>query len=97
MKIFSRAIEKQLHEASRYFSALVLSGPRRAGKTFLLRRAFPKASCHLLEDPDVLVRIKADPRGWLEEIKTPAIIDEVQNALELFSGSSAETVGQSFG
>ena len=70
--------------AARNFGAVVLTGPRRAGKTFLLQHAFPRASYHLLEDPDVLARVKADPRGWLESVKTPAIIDEIQNAPELF-------------
>ncbi len=64
---------------------MVLTGPRRSGKTFLLRKTFPGGSYHLLEDPDVLARVKNDPRGWLDELKTPAIIDEIQNAPELFA------------
>jgi hypothetical protein len=69
---------------ARQFPAVILSGPRRAGKTFLLQHSFPKASYHLLEDPDVLGRVKADPRGWLDELRLPALIDEIQNAPELF-------------
>jgi uncharacterized protein len=85
MKVFQRELQKPLSQAAKHFGAVILSGPRRAGKTFLLRKTFPNASYHLLEDPDVLERVKSDPRGWLDEIETPAIIDEIQNAPELFS------------
>jgi predicted AAA+ superfamily ATPase len=64
---------------------VVLTGPRRAGKTLLLRRLFPKASYFLLEDPDVVARLRADPQGFLDAAKTPAILDEVQHVPEVFA------------
>src|SRR5205823_12262639 len=67
-----------------HFNALILTGPRRAGKTHLLRATFPKARYQLLESPDILGRVRDDPRGWLETLTTPVILDEVQNAPELF-------------
>lgn len=85
MKIYNRDIESHLKSAIKHFPAIVLSGPRRSGKTFLLKKLFPKASYYLLEDPDLLMRIKADPNSWLEAITTPAIIDEIQNIPELFN------------
>jgi len=83
MTTYRREIAPSLREAARHFGALVVTGPRRAGKTFLLRHTFPKDSYHLLEDPDLLGRVQADPRGWLDEVKTPAILDEIQNVPEL--------------
>jgi uncharacterized protein len=83
MKIFSRDLMPRLRAAARAFPALVLTGPRRAGKTHCLTHCFPHASYHLLEDPDVLAQVRGDPRGWLEGLATPAIIDEIQNAPEL--------------
>ncbi len=83
MKYVARELESQLAKASKQFPSVIVSGPRRAGKTFLLEHAFPRVSYQLLEDPDVLARVMSDPRGWLDELKTPVIIDEIQNAPEL--------------
>jgi predicted AAA+ superfamily ATPase len=64
---------------------VVVTGPRRAGKTSLLRHLVPRASYHLFEDPDVVARFRADPRGFLDGVTTPALLDEVQNVPEIFA------------
>jgi hypothetical protein len=46
---------------------------------------FPRASYFLLEDPDMVACFRADPQGFLDAVKTPAILDEVQNVPEIFS------------
>ena len=78
-----RELGGQLQRAARAFAAVVLTGPRRSGKTCLLRHTFPQASYHLLEDPDVIARVRSDPRGWLADVRTPAILDEVQHVPEI--------------
>ena len=85
MKYIHRKLEQQVVQAARHFPAVVVTGPRRAGKTVLLRRLFPKASYFLLEDPDVVARLRADPQGFLDALKTPVILDEVQNVPEVFA------------
>jgi len=85
MRYVSRSIEKELRHASRAFPALLVTGPRRAGKTTLLKRIFPKASYYLLEDPDAIARVRADPRSFLEEMKPPVILDEIQHVPELLN------------
>ncbi len=85
MRYVSRELEKQVARAARAFPAVVLTGPRRAGKTSLLRRLFRNASYYLLEDPDVVARFRADPQGFLDAVETPAILDEVQNVPEVFA------------
>jgi uncharacterized protein len=75
----------QIRMAAKAFAAVVLTGPRRCGKTYLLRAGLRGAQYVLLEDPDVLARVKADPRSFLDGLALPVIIDEIQHAPELFA------------
>jgi predicted AAA+ superfamily ATPase len=85
MRYVRRHLEVQIRKAVKSFPAVILTGPRRSGKTWLLRQLFPKASYFLLEDPDIVARLRADPQGFLDAVKTPAILDEVQNVPEVFA------------
>lgn len=85
MRAVHRTLTATLQRAARAFGAVILIGPRRTGKTFALRRVFPRASYVLFEDPDVVARFRADPRSFLDEVALPAIFDEVQNVPEIFS------------
>jgi predicted AAA+ superfamily ATPase len=80
-----RVLEETVRQAMRAFPAIVLTGPRRAGKTTLLRQMLPEASYVLLEDPDIQSRIRVDPRSLLEALRPPVILDEIQNAPQLFN------------
>lgn len=83
--VIGRTLAPQLAAAARAFPAVLLTGPRRAGKTTLLRSVFPRAGYYLLEDPDLVGRVKADPRGFLDGLAPPVILDEIQNAPELLA------------
>ncbi len=83
MRYLSRKLSAVLLAAAKHFPAIVMTGPRRAGKTTLLRHLFPKARYVLLEDPDVQVRVRSDPRSFIEGLRPPVVFDEIQNAPEL--------------
>jgi predicted AAA+ superfamily ATPase len=81
-----RVLSKTLMKAVKTFPALVVTGPRQSGKTTLLRSLFGKTHRYVsLENPDVRVRAKEDPNGFLENNKPPLIIDEIQYVPELLS------------
>src|SRR2546430_9595002 len=85
MRYIPRKLADVLRQATRHFPAVVLTGPRRAGKTTLLRELFPAAQYVLLEDPDIQGRVRSDPRAFIEGIRPPVIFDEIQNAPELLN------------
>jgi len=85
MRYIARQLAPVLLAASRHFPAVVVTGPRRAGKTTLLRKLFPKARYVLLEDPDIQARVRSDPRAFLEDLQPPVVFDEIQNAPELLA------------
>lgn len=74
-----------LLEMAKQTPVVTVTGPRQAGKTTLVRRAFPKARYVNLEAPDIRRAALTDPRRFLRELEQGAIIDEVQNAPELLS------------
>lgn len=85
MPYIARELEATVSKAARAFPAVVVTGPRRAGKTTLLRQLFPKAAYRLLEDPALVAAARADPRGFLDALALPVILDEIQNVPELLN------------
>jgi len=85
MKYIRRTQEKEIRRAAKAFPATILTGPRRSGKTTLLRHCFPNATYVLLEEPDIIDRVQNDPRSFLEELERPVILDEIQNTPELLN------------
>jgi uncharacterized protein len=85
MRYLPRLIAGQIEKAAKGFAALVLTGPRRAGKTTVLRRTFPEARYQLLEDPETVARVRSDPAAFLDDLRPPVILDEIQNAPELLA------------
>jgi len=83
--VIPRKIGSFLQTALRRFPSVVVTGPRRAGKTTLLRSALPRAQYVLLEDPDIQDRVRSDPRAFLESLRPPVILDEIQNTPHLLN------------
>src|SRR6201982_2039085 len=85
MPYISRNLDNVARQAARHFPAGVITGHRRSGKMSLLLRLLPKSRVVRLEDPDIQGRIRSDPRTFLEELRPPVLLDEIQNAPELLS------------
>jgi predicted AAA+ superfamily ATPase len=81
--MIARQIAPILLSALRRFPAVVITGPRRVGKTTLLRTVLPHAQYVLLEDPDIQDRVRRDPRAFIESLRPPVIFDEIQNTPQL--------------
>lgn len=82
---FRRTSEALLLEALRTAPVAVVTGPRQAGKSTLLRHALPGWHMVSLEDPDLREFARNDPRGFLRQNAAPLIIDEAQYVPALFS------------
>ncbi|MDE0513315.1 MAG: ATP-binding protein [Gammaproteobacteria bacterium] len=67
------------------FRVVSLTGPRQAGKTTLCKLAFPEYRYVSLEDPDMRVYARDDPRAFLNEYRSKVIIDEAQRVPEILS------------
>lgn len=80
-----RLLEKNLKEAIRYFPAVFVGGPRRSGKTTLVKKILKNYRYVLLDELDIRAFANDDPKGFLDVYSPPVIIDEIQNAPHLLS------------
>lgn len=75
--MFKRWIELKTQK-----SCLIL-GPRRCGKTTLLKTQFPDYNYVTLDDFDAFNWSKNDPKGFITQLGRRAVIDEIQRNPEL--------------
>ena len=82
-----REIADLLLRLFRQYPFVSVTGPRQSGKATLCRSVFDAAEVGYisLDALDVRERAERDPRGFLRDLGTPAVIDEVQHAPALFS------------
>ena len=89
MEYISRHMENRIMELSKSYSAILLTGPRQAGKTTMLRALAEKENIGReyvsLDDLNTRDMAKNDPALFLQLHKPPVLIDEVQYAPELFT------------
>lgn len=85
LEYFRRSAEALIGDALRAAPVAVVTGPRQAGKSTLLRRALSDWTMVSLEDPDMREFAREDPRGFLRQYPAPLIIDEAQYVPALFS------------
>jgi len=80
-----RALTPRLLAAARTFPVVTVTGPRQSGKTTLCRAVFPDKAYVSLEAPDIREYATTDPRGFLGDHRSGAILDEIQRVPELLS------------
>ena len=89
MEYIVRHMENRILELSKSYSAILITGPRQAGKTTMLRRLMEKENRGreyvTLDDLRERDMAKNDPALFMQMHRPPVLIDEVQYAPELFT------------
>ena len=80
-----RALTEETFETAKEFKIVCVIGPRQSGKTTLCKQLFIEKAYVNLEDPDVLLFAKTNPKTFLAKYPKGAIFDEVQRIPELFN------------
>jgi len=83
--MIERTLTTKMISLAQKFQVITLTGPRQSGKTTLVRAAFSSLPYVSLEEPDIRQIALTDPRGFLSNYPAGAVLDEIQNAPELFS------------
>jgi predicted AAA+ superfamily ATPase len=81
---YPRTIASKLLELARFFPTIVVSGARQSGKTFLVKKMFPRHHYVSLDLPSVAEQAERSAPAFLREHPQPVVIDEVQYAPGLF-------------
>ncbi len=77
---FARKIQAWLLQALQQFPVCLMTGPRQAGKSTLLKNALQGYRYVTLDDPLIKALANDDPELFLSRYSPPLIIDEIQYA-----------------
>ena len=79
-----RTLEKFLIKANAQFPVILVTGPRRVGKTTILQHLCSKDRAYIsLDDPGIALLARQEPALFLQRFTPPVLIDEIQYAPEL--------------
>ena len=84
MNYHVRTIEQEIKDSFEFSKAILVVGARQVGKTTLLRHLFPDIRVITFDPVLDAMQARSSPDLFLDSIKTPVILDEVQYAPELF-------------
>lgn len=83
--MIARTITRELLELTTEYPVVTILGPRQAGKTTLARTALPSYTYSNLEIPETRELALTDPKAYLAQFPSSAILDEIQHAPQLLS------------
>jgi predicted AAA+ superfamily ATPase len=83
--LIKRQLITHVRNAATYYPIVSVAGPRQAGKSTMLKQAFPDYQYVSMEDPDIYALATTDARGFFDRYSEGAIIDEAQKVPNLFS------------
>lgn len=81
----NRHAEESVRKLSSMFGAVLVTGPRQAGKTTMLKKVAEKANYVTLDDPLLLAAATEQSGTFFKDNPPPVFIDEIQYAPQLFS------------
>jgi uncharacterized protein len=82
--LVERSASSHLAELARRFPVIFVTGARQVGKTTLLTHHLPNAQYLTLDDPAVAEHAEGAPASFIDSLRTPSILDEVQYAPSIF-------------
>ena len=83
--LIKRQLITHVRNAATYYPIVSVAGPRQAGKSTMLKQAFPDYQYVSMEDPDIYALATTDARGFFDRYSEGVIIDEAQKVPNLFS------------
>lgn len=85
MNYKKRTVESAISELFDVFPIVVITGPRQAGKSTMIKHFInPGWKYYSLDNRELLLRIKSDPTLFVNSIHSHVAIDEAQKCPELF-------------
>lgn len=89
--LYTRFIQSRMNEALADSPVVLVHGPRQCGKTTLARLVGDAAGYHYITFDDDVLRsaAKSDPVGFVGDLGSKVILDEVQRVPELFTSLKA--------
>ncbi|OHC12772.1 MAG: ATPase, partial [Pseudomonadales bacterium GWC1_66_9] len=82
--MYLRRIRQFLLEALEEAPVVLVNGARQTGKSTLIQDLGREAAYYTFDDPAVLAAVQADPFGFINALKGPVCLDEVQRAPGVF-------------
>jgi uncharacterized protein len=79
-----RHMEQTVETISKMFGAVLVTGPRQAGKTTLLKKVAESAGYVTLDDPIMLQSAREEAGTFFKNTPPPVFVDEIQYAPNLF-------------